>query len=143
LFNHLLAYSLVQTEFLVAYVSVWQSTLSRTIVALVKMMSNEFICLFWLGYESYAYGGLLNLLIHLMSILAHGNLLVILFWSLREYLLLFYKSWHGDGYNCSNTCVYVLRSTLILILMHSISFFSQYVFDEFIAKGVEYGHKVG
>jgi hypothetical protein len=26
--------------------------------------------------------------------------------------------------------------------MHSISFFSRYVFDEFIAKGGEYGHKV-
>jgi hypothetical protein len=31
----------------------------------------------------------------------------------------------------------------MLILMHSISFFSQFVFDEFIAKGGEYGHKVG
>jgi hypothetical protein len=28
-------------------------------------------------------------------------------------------------------------------LMHNISFFSQFVFDEFIAKGGEYGHKVG
>jgi hypothetical protein len=27
--------------------------------------------------------------------------------------------------------------------MHMISFFSQFVFDEFIAKGGEYGHKVG
>jgi hypothetical protein len=27
--------------------------------------------------------------------------------------------------------------------MHSILFFSQFVFDEFIAKGGEYGHKVG
>jgi hypothetical protein len=27
--------------------------------------------------------------------------------------------------------------------MHSISFFSRFVFDEFIAKGGEYGHKVG
>jgi hypothetical protein len=27
--------------------------------------------------------------------------------------------------------------------MHSISFFFQFVFDEFIAKGGEYGHKVG
>jgi hypothetical protein len=78
LINHLLVYSLVQTEFLVAYVSVWQNMLSRTIVDLVEMMSSEFICLFWLRYESYAYGGLLNLLIHFMSILAHGYLLVIL-----------------------------------------------------------------
>jgi hypothetical protein len=30
-----------------------------------------------------------------------------------------------------------------LILMHSISFFSRFVFNEFIAKGGEYGHKVG
>jgi hypothetical protein len=28
-------------------------------------------------------------------------------------------------------------------LMHSISFFSRFVFDEFIAKEGEYGHKVG
>jgi hypothetical protein len=27
--------------------------------------------------------------------------------------------------------------------MHNILFFSQFVFDEFIAKGGEYGHKVG
>jgi hypothetical protein len=27
--------------------------------------------------------------------------------------------------------------------MHSISFFSRFVFDEFIAKGEEYGHEVG
>jgi hypothetical protein len=27
--------------------------------------------------------------------------------------------------------------------MHSISFFSRFVFDEFIAKGGEYVHKVG
>jgi hypothetical protein len=78
LLNNLLVYSLVQTEFLVVYVSVWQSTLSRTVVALVEMMSSEFICLFWLRYESYACGGLLNLLIHFMSILTHGYLLVIL-----------------------------------------------------------------
>jgi hypothetical protein len=42
----LLVYSLVQTEFLVAYVSVWQSTLSQIVVALVEIMSSEFICLF-------------------------------------------------------------------------------------------------
>jgi hypothetical protein len=40
--------SRVQTELLVAYVNVWQSTLSQTIVALVEMMSSKFICLFWL-----------------------------------------------------------------------------------------------
>jgi hypothetical protein len=43
-------------------------------------------------YESYACGGLLNLLIHLMPILAHGYLLVIMLWSLYEDSLLFYKS---------------------------------------------------
>jgi hypothetical protein len=31
----------------------------------------------------------------------------------------------------------------MLILMHSISFFSWFLFDEFIAKVGEYGHKVG
>jgi hypothetical protein len=43
LFIHLLVYSLVQIEFLVAYVSISQSTLSQTVVALVEMMSSEFI----------------------------------------------------------------------------------------------------
>jgi hypothetical protein len=47
------------------------------------------------------------------------------------------------AYNCSNTYLYALWSTLILDLMHSISLFSQFVFDEFIVKGEEYGHKVG
>jgi hypothetical protein len=79
---HLLVYSLVQTEFLVAYVSVWRSTLSQIVVALIEMMSSESICLFWLRYESYTCGGLLNLLILFMLILAHGYLLVILLWSL-------------------------------------------------------------
>jgi hypothetical protein len=46
-------------------------------------------------------------------------------------------------YNYSNTCLYALWSTLILDLMHSILFFSRLVFDEFIAKGGEYGRKVG
>jgi hypothetical protein len=55
-------YSVVQTEFLVPYVSVWQSMLYRSVVALVQMTSSEFICLFWLRYESYACGDLLNLL---------------------------------------------------------------------------------
>jgi hypothetical protein len=46
--NHLLVYSLIQTKLLIAYVSVWRSTLSQTIVSLVEMMSSKFICLFWL-----------------------------------------------------------------------------------------------
>jgi hypothetical protein len=41
-------------------------------------MSSKFTCLFWLRYESYAYGGLVNLRIHFMPILAHGYLFVIL-----------------------------------------------------------------
>jgi hypothetical protein len=55
--------------------------LSRIVVALVEMMSNEFICLFWLRLESYACGGFLNVPYSLMSILAHGYLPVILLWS--------------------------------------------------------------
>jgi hypothetical protein len=105
---NLIVYSLVQTEFLVAYVSVWQSMLSRIVVPLVEIMSSEFICLFWLRYESYAYGGLLNVLYLLMPILADDYLLVILLWSPYVDSLLFYKSWHDDGYNCSNTCLYAL-----------------------------------
>jgi hypothetical protein len=85
----------------------------------------------------------LTCFIHLMPILAHGYLLVILWWSLYEDSQLFCESWHGDEYNYLNTCLYALWSTLILNLMHSISFFSWFVFGEFIAKGGEYGHKVG
>jgi hypothetical protein len=70
LLNHLLVYSLVQTEFLVVYMSVWQSTLSQTVVAPVKMMSSKFICVFWLRYESYACGGLLNLVYSLHAYLS-------------------------------------------------------------------------
>jgi hypothetical protein len=40
--------------------------------------------------------------------LAHGYLLVIVHCSLCEDSLLFYKSWHDDGYNYLNTCLYVL-----------------------------------
>jgi hypothetical protein len=53
------------------------------------------------------------------------------------------KSWQNGVYNCLNNCLYGLGSTLILNIMHSISFFSRFVFDEFIAKGGKYGHKVG
>jgi hypothetical protein len=65
--------------------------LSRTVVALVEMMSTEFICLLWLRYKSYACGDLLNVLYPLMPILAHGYLLVILLWSPYMDSLLFYK----------------------------------------------------
>jgi hypothetical protein len=44
----------------------------------------------------------------LMPILARGYLLVILLWFHYVDLLLFYKSWLGDGYNYSNTCLYAL-----------------------------------
>jgi hypothetical protein len=47
-------------------------------------------------------------------ILAHGDLLVILYWSLCEDSFLFCKYWHNDVYNCLN-CLYALWSTLILI----------------------------
>jgi hypothetical protein len=70
----LLVYSLIQTEFLVAYVSIWQSTLSQIVVALVKMMSSEFIRLFLLRYESYACGDLLNLLYSLHAYLSSSLL---------------------------------------------------------------------
>jgi hypothetical protein len=82
--------------------------LSQTVVALVEMMSSESICLFWLRYESYACGGLLNVLYSLMPILAHGYLLVILLWSPYVDSLLLCKFWHCDGYNCSNRCLYAL-----------------------------------
>jgi hypothetical protein len=78
-----------------------------------------------------------------MPILAHDYLLVILLWSPCEDSLLFCKSWYNGVHNCSNTWLYALWSTLMLILMHNISLFSWFVFDEFIAKVGEYGHKVG
>jgi hypothetical protein len=73
----------------------------------------------------------------LMPILVHDYLLVILLWSHYVDSHLFCKSWHGDEYICSNIGLYALRSILILILMLSISFFSWFVFDKFIAKGGE------
>jgi hypothetical protein len=84
----------------------------------------------------------LTCFIHLILILAHDYLLVILLWSSYVDSLLFCESWHNGVHNCLNTCLYALWSTLILNLMYSISFFSQFVFDESIAKGGEYGHKV-
>jgi hypothetical protein len=81
----------------------------------------------------------LTCFIHFMLILAHSYLCVILLWYICEDLLLFCKSWHNSVHNC----LYAFWSTLILNLMHSISFFSQFVFDEFIAKGGEIVHKVG
>jgi hypothetical protein len=78
-----------------------------------------------------------------MLILAHGYLLVILWWSPYEDSSFFYKSWHNGVHNCLNTYLYALWSTLILNLMLSISFFSWFVFNEFIDKGGEYEHKVG
>jgi hypothetical protein len=48
------------------------------------------------------------MLYSLMSILAHGYLLVILLWSSYVDSHLFCKFCHGDGYNCSNTCLYAL-----------------------------------
>jgi hypothetical protein len=46
-------------------------------------------------------------------------------------------------YNCLNTYLYILWSTLNFDLMHNISLFSRIVFDEFFAKGGENMHKVG
>jgi hypothetical protein len=43
-----------------------------------------------------------------LLILAHGYLLVILYWSPYVDSLLFCMSWHDDGYNYLNTCLYTL-----------------------------------
>jgi hypothetical protein len=45
-------------------------------------------------------------------------------------------------YNSLNTCLYTVKHSNF-DLMHSISFFSWIVFDEFIAKGGEIVHKFG
>jgi hypothetical protein len=55
----------------------------------------------------------------------------------------FCESCHNDVYNCLNICLNALLSTIIFNLMHSISFFYRFMFDVFITKGGEYGHKVG
>jgi hypothetical protein len=102
-------------------------------------LASLYVCFGW--YRSLML--VVTWLIHFMLILPHGYLLVILWWSLYVDSLLFYKSWHNGVHNCLNTCLYALWSILILNLMHGISFFSRFVFDEFIAKGGEYGHKVG
>jgi hypothetical protein len=78
----------------------------------------------------------------LMPILAHGYLLVILLWSPYVDSRLFCKSWRGDEYNCSNICLYALSSTLILILMHSTSFFSCLYLMSSLPKGESMGTKL-
>jgi hypothetical protein len=50
----------------------------------------------------------LTCFIHFMPILAHGYLLVILLCSPYVDSLLFCKFLHGDGYNCSDICLYAL-----------------------------------
>jgi hypothetical protein len=60
------------------------------------------------GRQFCACGGFLNLLIHFMSILARGYLLVIMLWSLCEDSLLFCKSCHNGVHDCLNTCLYAL-----------------------------------
>jgi hypothetical protein len=61
----------VQTKFLVAYVSVWQSTRSQIVAALFEMMSSKFIYAS-LGSDRspYACCDLLNLLIHFIAYLS-------------------------------------------------------------------------
>jgi hypothetical protein len=71
-------------------------------------------------------------------ILAHGYLLVILYWSPCEDSLLFSKSWHNDVYNLLKYLLLCLVKHPNFDLMHNISFFSRIVFDEFIAKGGEW-----
>jgi hypothetical protein len=80
--------------------------------------------LWWLAKLAY------SLYAYLSSWLLASYLIVVS----CEYSLLFCKSWHNGVYNCLNTCLYALRSTLILNLMHSISFFYRFVFDGFITK---------
>jgi hypothetical protein len=46
-------------------------------------------------------------------------------------------------YNCLNSCLYILLSTLNFDLMHNILFFSQIVFDELITKGGQNVYKIG
>jgi hypothetical protein len=91
------------------------------------MMSSKFICLFLLRYESYVCGGLLNLIIHFMLILAHGSLLVILLWSLYEDLLLFYKSCHVDDVLLKYLIVCLVKHPNFRSLAHHLVLLSVYV----------------
>jgi hypothetical protein len=66
----LFVYSLVQTKFLVSYVSIWQSIHSLIVVALFEMMSSAFICASLdCDRSPYACGDLLNLLIYFIAYL--------------------------------------------------------------------------
>jgi hypothetical protein len=100
-------------------------------------------------YAYFSWDGSLMLVVACLTclftscyILAHGYLLVILYWSPCEDSHLFCKSLHHDIYNCLNTCLYSLWSTQILDVMHSILFFYRFVFDKFIVKEGEYEYKV-
>jgi hypothetical protein len=62
----------------------------------------------WPGGQEVGWRHVLNVLYSLMSILAHGYLLVIMLWSSYVDSHLFCMFWHGDGYNCSNTRLYTL-----------------------------------
>jgi hypothetical protein len=137
-----LIYMLVLVEIGVAATRTMAGARSLELLLLLLRWCLPSLYAYFFWDRSYACDDFLNVLYSLMPILAYGYLLVILLWSPYMDSLLFCMSCHGDRYNCSNTCLYALWSTLILILMHSISFFFWFVFDEFIAKVGEYGHKV-
>jgi hypothetical protein len=113
---------------------------SQIIVARLEMISILFMhaCLAW-DRSPYACGDftqsatLLNLISS--SLLHVCYLLMVSLWGLT---LVFANLGTIVEYNCLNTCLYTLWSTLILI-----SFFSRFVFDESIAKGGENVYKVG
>jgi hypothetical protein len=74
--------------------------------------ASEFIyaCFGW-DRSLYAYGGLA---IDFISYLISWLLACYLFVVSCDDSLLSCKSWHNDEYNCLNTCLYTLWSTLIL-----------------------------
>jgi hypothetical protein len=90
---------------------------SRIFVALFEMMPSKFIyaCLSW--YRSlYACGDLLNLLIHFISYISSWLFACYLVMvSLWGFILVFASLGIMVAYNCLNTCLYILWSTLILI----------------------------
>jgi hypothetical protein len=91
--------------------------MSRIIVAFFEMMPNEFIyaCLGW-DRSLYACGDLLNLHIHFISYLSSWPLACYLVMvSLWWFTLVFVSLGIMVLYNCLNTCMYILWSTLILM----------------------------
>jgi hypothetical protein len=114
---NLIAYSLTCTNWVLSCICERLAKhASQIFVALFEMIPSEFIydCLGW-DRSFYACGDLLNLLIHFISYLSSWLLAYYLVMvSLWGFTLVFASLGIMVVYNCLNTCLYILWSTLIL-----------------------------